>query len=176
MVTPDIALRSVLAAVDFDACSRHALRYAFRIAEAAGARLHVVHVRRPRMPGLAATTMVGPAGTGAPAPPAAALTPPPATPRLDDAPRADDEADTQRRLERFVEDARTSSAVEVTTEVRHTPLETVLTDEDLPFDLTVMGHHDRKWLERLLIGSEARRAVQVAPRPILVVPEPQSIQ
>jgi len=142
--------------VGTDAGSEEVLRQAARVASTFGARLGVAHVLPPGFPEQA----VSPHAAGA---------------------ATDDIVDERRRRAHLRElvGASTGLASDAWDELvdRGDPAQ-VLIDraKRYPADLVVVGTHDRRGVERLLLGSVAEKVVRGAPCPVLVIRAPLPIE
>jgi nucleotide-binding universal stress UspA family protein len=146
--------RRILVPIDYSSRSREALRYAATIAAALGAGLTILHAWDcPPF----ARTVRAPAGSGADHAPLDQLL-------LEEA---------RRELENFVASAQLDG--ELKPELVLTPLSPVRavleTVEGGGHDLIVMGTHGRGAALVLLLGSVARRIVELSPVPVLLVPD-----
>jgi nucleotide-binding universal stress UspA family protein len=144
-------VQSILVAVDFSACSKHALEYALSLAEQLGATVDVLHV-------WASPAYVSPHVALFVEPGAAPVT-------LEQVAR--NEAD--RSMNKFMEsfpNAKLTIRQEFGTEV-----DTIVSAAKR-FDLLIMGTHGRSALERVVLGSVAERVLRRSTTPALVIREP----
>ncbi|MGF1509700.1 MAG: universal stress protein [Myxococcota bacterium] len=154
------SFQRILTLVEFDQCSERVLDYALTLGQVFDATVDVLHAMHPMAESIAASGYAG-IGFGM-APEAVRI--------LDE-----NEEVTQDRLERMVSDSRervghADSVVEA--EVRSIRPRDLVEEASPRYDLIVMGTHDRSWLERLLAKSHAKRALDQAVCPVLVVPSP----
>ena len=146
-----IRLTKVLVPTDFSEPSATALTYAFALARAFGASMHVLHVVEEPL-------AQGWNGFGLPA-----------LPEL----RAQVLADAQRQLEEAVPLlARDRQATELVTCLGDPEREIVGFANARNVDLIVMGTHGRGGMAHLLLGSVAEKVVRAAPCPVLTVRHP----
>jgi nucleotide-binding universal stress UspA family protein len=147
-----VAIKNILVATDFGACSKHALDYGRDLARTFGATLHVIHVvddvfgRHLSMAG----SFVDPS-------------------RL----QRELEAAARKQL-----DERLAGGGHVTTvavmRTSSTPAaEIVAYAKDAAIDLVVVGTHGRGGFAHMLLGSVAERVARTAPCPVLTVSAPE---
>ncbi len=147
-----IALKNILFATDFSACSDTALHYAAALARRYGSKLHVTHVMLPE-----AFLM---------APPEGYILGPPRVPVSYDRVREQAEADMATlaqsallagiRFETILGEGEVSAV-----------LWKVMQERDI--DLIVLGTHGRQGFERLILGSVAEYVFRTSPCPVLTV-------
>jgi nucleotide-binding universal stress UspA family protein len=145
-----LAIKNILVATDFSACSEIALTYGRALAHQFGARLHVLHAVEPTLSD--GTNAIGSVG----------LIPELQT-ALDDAERA--------RLEDLIsaDDRRTLQATTILRTLdtpAHAIVEYAQSDK---IDLIVIGTHGRHGLAHAVMGSVAERVVRTASCPVLTV-------
>ena len=138
----------ILVATDFSPGSARAVKYAFALAEAFGAKVELLHVWLP--PQLVGQEFVL-ADTAEP------------TTIGEYALRAAD-----RRMRDFLDECGLSPRPPYRIEMGSPPK--IIVEKAKGYDLVVMGTHGRKGLVRLLMGSVARNVVQHSPCPVLTVP------
>lgn len=151
-----VPIRRVLVPVEFDACSRQALRYAASLAQGFEAQLDVVHALTPTaelLPAMEPAALAHPMGG--------------AQGGLD-APMRETLKD---KLDQMVKNE-VPEALTVTTEVCTRHVDDLVSDRGREVDLIVMGTHEHSWFDKILGMSRAKAAVERTPRPLLVVPGP----
>lgn len=135
--------RSIVAAVDFEAASRQAVRLAGDIAAETGAALRVVHAERSEMPPYFTPAQIA---------------------RLEDE-RAEATRELRHELQRLAHAAtRWPLEIEV---AEGSPVDTIL-HSAAAADLLVLGTHGRRGPARWWLGSVAERVVRGAAVPVLV--------
>lgn len=137
-----IQINRILCPIDFSEYSDHALRYAMKMANWYGARLHVLHV----MPPLPPSTMSP----------------------LSEAGRQLTERNLAAVVERWRE-PHTDVTTEII-ESAAPPARILERAEGLDVDLIVVGSHGRKGVERVLLGSVVEPLLHRSRRPVFVVP------
>ncbi len=147
MITP----KTILIPVDFSEYSDSAVEYGYALAEALGARVHLLHVVHDpyKMPS-AAEGFAASVGDVL----------------------SDWEAAARRRLQNLVP-AGSTARTQVATRVGAAHPEIVRYASTHGIDLIVLGSHGRGTLGLLLLGSVAERVVRTAPCPVLTVRRPQ---
>jgi nucleotide-binding universal stress UspA family protein len=148
-----IAIKNILVATDFGACSAHALDYGRSLARTFGATLHVVHVVDDvfgRHLGM----------TGSVADPS----------RL----QRDLEEGARRQLvELLARGGHDETPVAVMRTSSTPAAEIVAYAKDASVDLVIVGTHGRGGFPHLLLGSVAERVARTAPCPVLTVSAPE---
>ncbi len=149
VVPPEVdsgPIETILAPVDFSACSRASLREAAEWAERHGATLVVLHAfrRRARVPPFEMTDDV--------------------------APPDEQRRRARERLDEMVDEL-DSDALDVEIDFQEgDPAEIVRhRGEEHQADLVVMGTHGRRGLERFFVGSTAMKVLRAARRPVVTV-------
>ncbi|MBK7643671.1 MAG: universal stress protein [Planctomycetes bacterium] len=151
--------KNIVCGTDLSDPSDVALRQAFALAEAFGARLAIVHV---------ATVHYGVGGGGAPIPPLSPLMDPEAF-------RKDADAQLQRQVERV--QTGFQADLEVCIDSNSESAAIVRFAESREADLVVVGSKGATGLRRMLLGSVAESVVRHAPCSVLVArPSPSSSQ
>jgi universal stress protein A len=145
-----LAIKNILVATDFSACSQVALTYARALARQFGATLHVLHaIERPFSDGTNGIGAVGLTGELQTA--------------LEDAERA--------RLDEVIsaDDRRTLHATAVLRRL-DTPAHAIVDyAQSQHIDLVVIGTRGRHGLAHVVLGSVAERVVRTAACPVLTV-------
>jgi nucleotide-binding universal stress UspA family protein len=147
------APKRILVPVDFSACSKRALTFAYDLAQGAEALVDIMHVWQP--PSFVSPDLL-------------VFDPEADSVSLRDWVR--DEA--SRSLHAFMEEMKPPEGVRVEFWLEHgDPAETIerVVETSHP-DLVVMGTHGRTGMARLLAGSVAERTVRRAACPVLTVP------
>jgi universal stress protein A len=147
-----MAVKNILVPTDFSAASEAAVRYAYELALALGARLHVLHVlENPFAPG-AFMEMYSP-------------------------PPSDYFTELQRQTEEKLrtslsEEQKTRVGAELSTRMG-VPSSEILDrlDEQPAIDLVVMATHGRGGVARLVMGSVTDKVIRAAPCPVLTLRE-----
>jgi len=145
-------ITAILVPTDFSEPSRHALRYATRLAEAFGASLHVLHVLETAYLAAAYTEIYPPPQEYFTEMERAART------QLDNSLTADEKTRFRAALE-----LRTGSPA---------PEIFACLQEHPDIDLVVMATHGRGGVTRLMMGSVADKIVRAAPCPVLTLRAP----
>jgi nucleotide-binding universal stress UspA family protein len=143
-------VRNVLVATDFSDCSKAALDCGRAIADAFGARLHLLHAVPPIADG-------GPDGIGFIA-------------ELIDQQTALGEAERQRLEGLLTTEEKAQTRVHTVLRELEMPAAAIIdyaTTEQI--DVIVVGTHGRRGLSRLVLGSVAEQVVRLAPCPVLTV-------
>ena len=145
-----IVLKNILVPTDFSETAEIAVRYAKALAEAFGAKVHVLHVATDP----------------------ARFLPAEAFATLPDL-RVQLEADTRKRLDGILADAGTQK-LDVHRAIRlgEPFVEIIGYARGNAIDLIVMGTHGRGPIKHLLLGSVAEKVVRKAPCPVLTVRPP----
>jgi universal stress protein A len=145
-----IALKRILAPVDFSPLSKKALQYASRLAEEFNAEVKLLHVIEPEVPPAFDGFMIAPPvisnGSG---------------------------ADSINRLNHLAGSVRTAGVNRVESTVRTglAAYEIIEAAKELDVDLIVIATHGYTGWKHFAIGSTAERVVRAAPCPVLVVRE-----
>jgi len=136
--------KSILVATDFSACSDKGLHYAFELAGALDAQVHLVHVY----------SLQGMLEASAPTHEA-----------IEDA-----EAFAERKLREAAQPFGACGRVGAVRAYMGEPAHAILSAAaDLDADLIVVGTHGRRGLRRLVLGSVAESVVRQAACPVIVV-------
>jgi universal stress protein A len=145
-----IALKRILAPVDFSPLSKKALQYASRLAEEFNAEVKLLHVIEPEVPPAFDGFMIAPPvisnGSG---------------------------AGSINRLNHLAGSVRTAGVNRVESTVRTglAAYEIIEAAKELDVDLIVIATHGYTGWKHFAIGSTAERVVRAAPCPVLVVRE-----
>lgn len=144
-----LELKRILVPVDFEACSRRALRVALSLARASGAVVDVLHVWVP--PDYVSPAHAVALGKG-------------------DARALEEVALRESRIQLwdFIDRTGRPPDVEVRATVSYGLPHDVILEMAGGYDLIVMGTHGRKGLSRLVMGSVAERVLKQSPKPVLV--------
>jgi nucleotide-binding universal stress UspA family protein len=143
-----IALKSILVPTDFSDASAGPMKYALALAEAFGARLHILHVLDNA---LAAWEAEG-------------LIEPPA-----DYFRTIEESARKRMSQVLTESQKAAFKVHIELRTGSPYAEIVQYADEQHIDLIVMGTHGRGGVAHMLLGSVAEKVVRKAPCPVLTV-------
>lgn len=136
-----IALKRVLAAVDFDETSELALAYARAFAKSFGGQLHVLHVMENMF----------------------------LRPMAND-PKDIEAGISQRLADRLTEEERQTLQAVSVLRTSDTPAEEIVKyASEQQIDLLVIGTHGRSGIAHLLMGSVAEKVARMAPCPVLIV-------
>jgi universal stress protein A len=140
-------IKIILAPTDFSESAARALRQAFELARALGAKVHILHVYGvPPLPDAAGMALgvdiLGPLQQSA-------------------------KQALAREVEAYARDPAFAEAALELGDARELILRSA---RCLPADLIVMGSHGRTGMQHFLLGSVAERTVRNAPCPVLVVP------
>ena len=145
----EIAIKKILAPIDFSPASKKALKYAIRFARDYGSDLTLLHVIEPAV--------------------STAFEESPAAPALSKA----DMKDAEKSLRTLVDSAGCAGVAGVRSAIRIgvATHEIVEAAKELDADLIVIATRGYKDWKHLVIGSIAARVVRAAPCPVLVVRE-----
>jgi universal stress protein A len=145
----EIAIKKMLAPIDFSPPSRKAFHYALRFAEEFGSELILLHILEPA---------TSPALAGLPA--ASAFS-------------EEEMATAEKNLRTLVDSAHAAGMTGARSTVRTgiATHEIVEADKDLDVDLIVIATHSYTGWKHFAIGSTAERVARAAPCPVLVVRE-----
>jgi len=143
-----IEFRKILLPVDFSPLSEIAARYAARMAESFGGRIHVIHV-------LPADSLV------AALPEQGATIVTPLQPQLEQ---------VERRLDGFIAEHLAGVSVDRRALCGVPAADIAREAEELGADLIVMGTHADGVLKRLVFGSVSKSVLESAPCAVLLVP------
>ena len=148
-----IALKNLLVATDFSEPSDVAVTYGRVLAQAFGARLHLLHVVPEAMalPWAAATD----------------------GPSLADIQQEWETEAAERLRTAAPAELREAGRVTLVTRAGDPGLEIVGYAKDHQIDLVVLGTHGRGFVAHMFLGSVAERVVRLAPCPVLTVRHPQ---
>ena len=145
-----IALKRILAPVDFSPLSKKAMQYAARLAQQFGAEVHLLHVVEPEIPPAFDGFMIAPpvVSNGS-------------------------SAGHVKRLGNLANSIRETGVPRVNSTVRCglAAHEIVEAAKELDVDLIVIATHGYTGWKHFCIGSTAERVVRAAPCPVLVVRE-----
>ena len=147
-----MAVKNILVPTDFSAASEAAVRYAYELALALGARLHVLHVlENPFAPG-AFMEMYSP-------PPSDYFT--------------ELERQSDQKLRASLTEEQKARTGAVLTNRLGVPSSEILDrlDEEPRIDLVVMATHGRGGVARLVMGSVTDKVIRAAPCPVLTLRE-----
>jgi nucleotide-binding universal stress UspA family protein len=142
----DVKIDRILVPVDFGACSRASLAYAFGLARSTGASVDVVHVWTP--PSSVEALIASPVGGDA---------------------KAAAERDVKDQLVEFVAMVDPPPGVRVRTDLAEGAPHAIILARASDYDLIVMGTHGRGAIGQLLVGSVTERVIRASPRPVLVI-------
>lgn len=147
-------IQSIGVGVDFSAACEPAIEAGVRLARAAHAQLHLVHIMNPVDVRIAAESQVP-----------SYVSETHAAVRMAAMKELDDIADRIKDVDVF-------GSVQVS---GNTYRSLVLYAQERQLDLLVLGTHGRSGLRRLFLGSVTERVLQLAPCPVLAVKLPQDV-
>jgi len=149
-------LSKILVAVDYSACSKHALEYAGFLAQGMGAELHLLHAWDRPYYAREQDLVIGRGGG----------TPRTLTEVLEET--------AQEDMRAFIASASIPDGVTVHHTVSSGAVASVVVEhlKNGNHDLLITGTHGRTGFKHLLLGSVAERLVRVSTVPVLTVPPP----